>query len=399
MYLYKSVIALYILGWLLSGCLSLVAPPPAIPQMPVNGRFPDPDERVMINQTYLNDPIIVNGLAYVESVVPANLLSIPLSRYILFGNVTYTADPAATCYWQQDQCVRATTGPWGQPDIVTCPNDYDWGLAYDDAPTSNLVGTSHVNDTTTLLAVLDQMNIKASFFVTGSQASYEGPTLQQIAKDNQHIAHHTWTHHPMTSLTNAQIVAEMLYTQAMIYNVTGLAPVYFRPPYGDIDDRVRAIVNALGFRVAIWVKGYDSRDSDVVPSAASYQPVLRTVQGWFNTKPGFISLQHTISTFTNGVAEDALKAIIAMGGIKNQMQAIPQCLGDTAWYRNKNVTTKFNTCTIPSGCGTTNSSTNATSTIPVMATEAVVNAKSCAATPQLSSTAVALIGLLSYVLL
>ena len=35
----------------------------------------------------------------------------------------------------------------------------------------------------------------------------------------------------------------MMYTASIIYSSTGLNPKYFRPPYGDVDDRVRAIVN------------------------------------------------------------------------------------------------------------------------------------------------------------
>ena len=54
-----------------------------------------------------------------------------------------------------------------------------------------MVGNAHVNDTVTLMALLDQLNIKSTFFVTGSQATYYGPTLQAIANDNHHIGHHT----------------------------------------------------------------------------------------------------------------------------------------------------------------------------------------------------------------
>jgi hypothetical protein len=372
--MYINTLSVSIISLILScrNDLSLaVSPPPIVPTMPVDGQFPDPDELVMINQTYLNDPMVTNGLAYVQSVVSADLLNIPPSQYILFGNVNYIGNASANCYWQFNQCVRTTTGAWGPPDIIACPNKYDWGLAYDDAPISNLVGTNHYNDTVTLLALLDKVNVKATFFVTGSQATYFSPVLQSMAADNHHIASHTWTHHPLTSLTNAQIVAELLYTSAIIYNLTSLNPIYFRPPYGDIDDRVRAIINALGYHVVLWGRGYDSGDSDVTPNSTNYQPILNAIDGWFNTQPGFISLQHTISTFVNGIAEAALNQIIAMGGIKNQIQTVPQCLGDIQWYKNKNITTKYNTCTIPGGCNGTSAS--ASPTMAPVQTQAAVN--------------------------
>ena len=37
--------------------------------------------------------------------------------------------------------------------------------------------------------------------------------------------------------------------------VTGVTPNTFRPPYGDIDDRVRAIALAMGLQPVIWTRG------------------------------------------------------------------------------------------------------------------------------------------------
>ena len=119
-----------------------------------------------------------------------------------------------------------------------------------------------------------------------------------------------WSHHPMTALSNAQIVAEMMYTSAIIYKNTGLSVKYFRPPYGDIDDRVRGILNALGFRIVFWGNGYtidfctgnfkqllrlyatfsyDSTDADVSASTKEFVIVENIIRSWFNTVPGNVS--------------------------------------------------------------------------------------------------------------
>ncbi|TPX38301.1 hypothetical protein SmJEL517_g00099 [Synchytrium microbalum] len=326
-----------------------VSPPPIIPAQPA--AYPSPDETLMISGAYLTDPIVANSLAYVQSVIPPALLNITPSTYIQYSTVTYTANPATTCYWPNNQCIRTTTGDWGPPDVVYCPQNYQWGLTYDDAPSENIVNGVHSNDTFTLMDQLDSMNLKASFFVTGSQSSYYPASLIAIANRSHHVAHHSWSHHPLTSLTNAQIVAEMMYTAAIIHKNTGLSVRYFRPPYGDIDDRVRAIVNALGFRIIMWDGKYDSTDADVTANDANFGVVENLISSFFNTVPGFISLQHTISTFTSGTSIAALKKIQSLGGIKNQMMTIPQCLGDPQWYKNAQVTTIYNSCTIPGGCG------------------------------------------------
>ncbi|TPX31834.1 hypothetical protein SmJEL517_g04897 [Synchytrium microbalum] len=324
------------------------SPTNTVPPQPA--AYPSADETLMITGSYLNDPIVTNALAYVNAVVPAAILNYAPSKYIQYSTVTYTANPTTTCYWPDAQCTRTTSGTWGAADIVYCNSQNQWGLTYDDAPSVNLVGTTHVNDTYTIMDGLSALNLKATFFVTGSQTIYYPDALAAVASAQHHVAHHSWSHHPMTSLTNAQIVAEMEYTTAAIYKVTGLTMRYFRPPYGDIDDRVRAIVNALGYRIVIWDGIYDSTDADVTANAASYTTVMNIIKSWFNVPQGFISLQHTISTFTSGTSADTLRNIKAMGGINNQMMPVPQCLGDVNWYKNKQITTVWNTCTKPAGC-------------------------------------------------
>lgn len=63
---------------------------------------------------------------------------------------------------------------------------------------------------------------------------------------------HTWAHPYLTKLTNEQIVAELGWTKKVIKDVTGVTPNTFRPPYGDIDDRVRAIAAQMGLTPIIW---------------------------------------------------------------------------------------------------------------------------------------------------
>lgn len=47
----------------------------------------------------------------------------------------------------------------------------------------------------------------------------------------------------------------------MIKLAIGVTPTCMRPPYGDIDDRVRAVAKALGLRIILWQS--DSFDWEV----------------------------------------------------------------------------------------------------------------------------------------
>ena len=55
-------------------------------------------------------------------------------------------------------------------------------------------------------------------------------------------------------LTTEQVVAELGWTRKAIKTVLGVTPTLMRPPYGDIDDRVRAISLAMGMVPVIWTR-------------------------------------------------------------------------------------------------------------------------------------------------
>lgn len=73
-------------------------------------------------------------------------------------------------------------------------------------------------------------------------------TAKRAVDDGHHIAIHTWSHTPLTSLNNEAVVAELYFTQKIIQDVTGVTPLMWRPPTGDVDDRVRAIAREMGLQ-------------------------------------------------------------------------------------------------------------------------------------------------------
>lgn len=62
-------------------------------------------------------------------------------------------------------------------------------------------------------------------------------------------------------------MAELGWTRKSIKDVIGVTPLTFRPPYGDIDDRVRAIALAMGMRPALWTGSMEN----VAPGGAEIQ--------------------------------------------------------------------------------------------------------------------------------
>ena len=113
-----------------------------------------------------------------------------------------------------------------------------------------------------LLQYLDEKDLQATFFVVGSRVIQYPDTLRDEYMSGHEISVHTWSHPALTTLTNEQIVAELGWTRLAIQKVLGVTPTTMRPPYGDIDDRVRAIALAMGMVPIIWTRGPQNNQFD-----------------------------------------------------------------------------------------------------------------------------------------
>ncbi|KAF9570577.1 chitin deacetylase, partial [Mortierella alpina] len=152
--------------------------------------------------------------------------------------------PKDRCWWTCQKCEA--------PDDVTfCPKTGTWGLTYDDGPSP---------DSPRLYDELKKHNTKATLFIVGSRAISYPEVLKRAYNEGHQIAIHTWSHPSMTGLSNEQIVAELKWTEKAIFDIIGVTPLYWRPPYGDVDARVRNIATQLGFKTSIWTQDFDTDD-------------------------------------------------------------------------------------------------------------------------------------------
>ncbi|KAG0315206.1 chitin deacetylase, partial [Podila horticola] len=100
--------------------------------------------------------------------------------------------PEGVCYWTCEDC--------SADDVVECPDRNVWGITFDDGPTPA---------TPELLRFLEEKGVKATFFLVGGNVVQYPELAVQEAQAGHHLASHTWSHHALTTLTNAQIVAEI----------------------------------------------------------------------------------------------------------------------------------------------------------------------------------------------
>ncbi|KAJ4476663.1 hypothetical protein J3R30DRAFT_3488109 [Lentinula aciculospora] len=222
--------------------------------------------------------------------VAASGINIPNITQTVTGgcpaNLAAAAD-TSRCWWYCTGCVRDT-------DVQECPNKLTWGLTYDDGPSFY---------TPNLLTYLTANDLNATFFLVGSRCVQFPATLQEEYMSGHQIAVHTWSHPYLTTLTNEQVIAELGWTKKIIKDVTGVTPNMMRPPYGDIDDRVRNISIAMGLTPVMWTRmnataTFDTDDFDVHGGLASSYGVLNN---WENIithaneiDTGFIVLEHDL---------------------------------------------------------------------------------------------------------
>ncbi|KAJ3184343.1 chitin deacetylase [Gaertneriomyces sp. JEL0708] len=286
--------------------LAQVVKPPTFPP-PVPTQWPAWDELHEMAPQYLLDPLITESVAYINAVVPKELLALQPSRNnsVVPAQPTYMNDKEKYKWWTDPKHYTAVD------DIIKCPNENEWGITYDDGPSVNIVNGVHTFDTAHIRATLKTLDLKATFFVKGGPAS--GPNgraeVEATMAEGHEIAMHTWSHAAMTTLTNEQVVAQLKYTEALIYSYTGKVPVLWRPPYGDVDDRVRAIARALGYRTVIWSANPPRDSGDASGRNDPVATVVNTIQSWFVKGPGVISLQHDVNPYTSEIAVKALEEI------------------------------------------------------------------------------------------
>ncbi|KAG0288445.1 chitin deacetylase, partial [Dissophora globulifera] len=231
-----------------------------------------------------------------------------------------TVIPADQCWWTCQKCEA-------KDDITACPTPGTWGLTYDDGPSP---------DSTRLYDYLQQHNQKATLFIVGSRAVSYPNLLKRAYSDGHHIAIHTWSHHAMTSLTNEQVVAELKWTEKAIFDTIGVTPIYWRPPFGDVDARVRNIATQLGYKTSIWTQNFDTNDWNIPGGTATPQSVTDTFKSWLvnipSMKTGFIVLEHDL--FPQEV-DVAITSILPLAYQQKGLNIVPiaQCLSDAKPYK------------------------------------------------------------------
>ncbi len=149
-------------------------------------------------------------------------------------------------------------------------------LTFDDGPGWN--GDEAAN-TSAILDALHSKGVKGTFFVLGYGVDIFPATFVRMVSEGHTIGFHSYDHPWFTTLEDDEIRKQMTDTQEAVENAWGGSLPggfrYFRPPYGDHDDRTDRIVEEMGYQVVLW--DVDSLDYDYQQQGKSVDDLADSV--------------------------------------------------------------------------------------------------------------------------
>jgi len=155
-------------------------------------------------------------------------------------------------------------------------------------------------DTPNLLKLLDEYNIKATFFVIGEKAERYPELIRQIDDAGHSIGNHSWSHAQAWFWCHGPwwTRREIARCQRCVESITGVAPTLFRAPVGHSNIFVHQVLGDLGLRLIGWSsRGYDAVSAN---AGEVIQRICKSMQ------PGAIVLAHEATP----IAEEVVRAIL-----------------------------------------------------------------------------------------
>jgi chitin deacetylase len=194
-------------------------------------------------------------------------------------------------------------------DVATCPI---MSQSFDDGPSPSTP------------KLLEELPVKTTFFTQGINVIRFPETFRRQYNDGHLLASHTWSHADLPSLSNEEVIAQIQWS-IWAMNATGnVIPRYFRPPYGAIDDRVRAITRQFGLTAVFWDR--DTFDWRVTENSKTDLDVYQDVLQWQAESPGALILEHDSSIKTVNVGIEIARLL------RHRQMTVAECVNGQ-WYQ------------------------------------------------------------------
>jgi peptidoglycan/xylan/chitin deacetylase (PgdA/CDA1 family) len=119
-------------------------------------------------------------------------------------------------------------------------------LTFDDGPDPNW--------TPRILDVLAAAQLRATFFVVGTQARRAPELLRRAVAEGHELGNHTLSHRHPWYVSAAVACQEVRDGANAIADIAGVAPHWFRPPHGRLRRCMQEEVERIGERTVLWTR-------------------------------------------------------------------------------------------------------------------------------------------------
>lgn len=148
------------------------------------------------------------------------------------------------------------------------------------------------DDTDTLLSILEEEDVKATFFLCGYWIKKYGDEVKKIYEAGHDIGNHGDTHAHVGKLSKEKTMDEIQGAHDKIKNLLDIEMNLFRPPYGEYNNTVLAAAEELKYYTIQW----DVDSHDWMKKGVDYE--VNRVLNNKNLKNGSIVLFHNDTEFT-----------------------------------------------------------------------------------------------------
>jgi peptidoglycan/xylan/chitin deacetylase (PgdA/CDA1 family) len=171
-------------------------------------------------------------------------------------------------------------------------------ITFDDGPLAP--ATAHILD------ILKANEVPAAFFCIGSRMKDSPGLLRRIHEEGHLIGNHSFNHGFFFDLYGRKRLArELRETAEMTRQLTGMKPLYFRPPYGVTTPSLAAAIKAEGCHCIGWnVRSLDTVTKD---GGQLLSKALKSI------RPGDIVLFHDTVKITAGILQQYIDAVHEQG--------------------------------------------------------------------------------------
>ena len=176
-----------------------------------------------------------------------------------------------------------------------------------------------------ILDILGQQGVRATFFLVGSRIEGYPQVVRRLVAEGHQAAGHGWTHTNFRLRTAGEVAEQLDNTASAFKSLTGLDPLFFRPPYGELSPESMNQLIDRGITTVTW--NSDSQDWN---STSADRVLANTL---VDTRPGSIILMHSTGAKLNVTVSALPDLIYTLKAQGYKLVTVAELLGRPAYRK------------------------------------------------------------------